>query len=579
MEKISSPSCGGLRQLLSRYADLYECKYIGQVYVARRRSAGSPLSVGAAASASASSVRAPRDPHRAPTAAPITQAAMEELQELFPNFLVPVKALWTTAPEAEWEIHRRVMEALRAHINTCLVFYAHPAHRVAPAKASDAKKNEQDDEERRTSVLENGYVLLCAGDRSSQAGQHGVGGDNGASSPQAHHQPDVCARLADHMIQPYEWYRVARVLPTAAEEVLFDRQLYDAAAALLPLGRDVWQVLLSAPHLFAVRYDCAVESSPSTNASASTTCSKANLASTTRCAEPRVFVRFNLHPRFIPPGVAFVREEELLRGLEEVAINREANRCGLTTRQRRHKRKLQRQLTYLRNPTPYFDDRVLAQHLFDLLPMRDAVHQSALLGALPPHAVSAFPQNVTDLLKERTDLFRLSDARHGVLVQRADALVEEPQRAVDSVTGEEVLQCIFSCYSTRSDPRGGTTISRNLSRLPRLIRERLFAMHDVVEELLCLYPEKVEVLSDTSLAAAAHGAPSASLTSQKTQLDGRVKRELQSVRGRRDFLVPFRFVGEWEEKLMEKYTKQKQKELAKGSARQRTPSDRRPRSP
>ncbi|KPA86392.1 putative mitochondrial hypothetical protein [Leptomonas pyrrhocoris] len=552
---------------------MYESRQMGLVHVARRRSVESSVSAEGSVGGLTSSIRASRTPHSASTALPITEAAMAELQELFPDFLVPVKALWETTPEAQEESKRRVMSALRAHQSSWLTFYAHPAHRAPRGETSEVAEREQYRKECRTSVLESGYVMLSDAARLSLAGQRvvndegGVHTENGSSSAPTHPcRCDVRARLADYTIQPYEWYRVARVLPTAAKEVLFGEELYDAAAALLPSWRDVWQVLFSAPHLFTVRYDDGTECSPSADAAAaSKTRSMAHLTPTADSAATRLFVRFNLHPRFIPPGVAFVREEELLQRLGEVAVDREKNRCGLTTRQRRHKRKLQRQLTYLRNPTPYFDDRVLAQHLFDLLPMRHGVHQSALLGALPSHAVSAFPHNVTDLLKERGDLFRLADARHGVLVQRADAVLEESQRSVDSVTGEEVLQCIFSSYSTHNDPRNGTTISRSLARLPRLIRERLFAMHDVVQELLCLYPEKVAVLSD------------ASLTQQETQLDERATRELQNVRGRRDFLIPFRFVGEWEEKLLEKYTRHQEKELAKSGARKHSTNNRRPR--
>lgn len=419
-------------------------------------------------------------------------------------------------------------------------------------------------------VFENGYVQLCHPSPASFPSENhaSTGADSVVRAAELdveeQQQRDVNGRLGAYEIQPYEWYRVARVLPTTRAEVVFDDKLFDAAAALLPPGRDVWQVLLSAPQLFTVRYDDGAPTTPS----ATTTSSGSG------GAPSRVLVRFDLHPRFIPAGVGYVKEAELLRELEEVAVNREENRCGLTTRQRRRKRKLQRQLAYLRNPTPYFDERVLAQHLFDLLPMRDGVHQSALLGALPSHAVAAFPQNVTDLLKERDDLFRLSDARHGVLVQRADAPLDAVPRTPDSVTGDEILQCIYAAYSSRSDPRLGTTISRSLSRLPRLIRDRLYAMDDVVQELLCMYPERVAVLTD---AAGATGGAATKIQDVATSLDERAKRELQNVRGRRDFLVPFRFVGEWESKLLDQYTKQQEKEQVRSSARHRTVNRRPPR--
>lgn len=574
MESISSPGCGGLRLLLSRYPELFETKTIGHVHVARRRPQssgnakellwrGRSMVLGdGAASGLRSHERTSKDSQCGSTAPAETDYAVTALQRLFPEFLVPVKALWTTVAECEEAGEKaRVLSALQAHQGDHLIFHAHPSHRVACDGRPEVEKSVQGLREAiekvgslGTTVLENGYVQL----RSSSA--------TSLSTP----SQDLPARLADYKIQPYEWYRVARVLPTAAADVVFDAALYDAAAALLPLGRDVWQVIFSAPHLFAVRYADATQRSACAMETQPTLPAKQNDVAFAS-------VRFKLHPRFIPAGAAYAREEDLLRELEHVALNRDANRCGLTTRQRRHRRKLQQQLTYLRNPSPYFDTRVLAQHIFDMLPMRDGVHQAALLGSLPPHAVNAFPQNVTDLLKERTDLFRLSDARHGVLVQRADAPVEENERTVDSVTGEEVLQCIFSCYSTRIDPRTGTTISRNLSRLPRLIRERLFAMRDVVEELLCLYPEKVALLSGTTPLASPHSSSPSSSFQHGTELDERARRELQNVRGRRDFLIPFRFVGEWEEQLMAKYTRQKEKESAKSGSQSRTAGNRRPR--
>lgn len=577
MEQISSPTCGGLRQLLARYPDWYESKQIGQVHVVRRRAqdvcstssrqrnaASCAHTHGAAWDSQRSAMWTSAKQESGSRARAAREAKLAELRQLFPDFLVPVKALWTTVVEGEEaEMKRRVLDALREHNGEYLLFYEHPEHRTTQKDSLSVGQNEQGKTEESAAVFESGYVRLCSTPAPSSPVQHGVVreddyGSEDRGRPLSTDQCDVCMRLAEHEVQPYEWYRVARVLPTAAAEVAFGKELCDAAGALLPPGRDAWQVLLSAPHLFTVRYGDAADGTRTLSGSAAS------------AAAPYLMVRFRLHPRFIPAGVAFVQEAELLRELEELAVSREENRCGLNTRQRRRKRKLQRQLTYLRNPTPYFDDRVLAQHLFDLLPLRNGVHQSALLGALPPHAVSAFPQNVTDLLKVRDDLFRLSDARHGVLVQRADAPLDAPPRTLDSVTGDEILQCIFASYSTRHDPRQGTTVSRSLPRLPRLIRERLFSMNDVVEELLCLYPEKVVVLSDALSATTSEQQAAA-------QLSERARRELQNVRGRRDFLVPFRFVGEWESKLMEKYTEEQEKEAAKSAARHRGTSHRRAR--
>ncbi|GET92859.1 hypothetical protein, conserved [Leishmania tarentolae] len=560
MERVRNPVCGGLRLLLSRYAERFESKIIGQVHVVRRRfrqrESAAPCrraSVGGTVGRSPAVTSSPSGNAAAtvPTENLVGVAAIfTELQQLFPSYLVPVKALWMTVPEAQEQQWRgRVLEALRSPQHRAwLTFHEHPVHYISRSASTD--------EANLTHVLENGYVQLRLDPASD---------DEGAATlmPQS---PN--AWMTEHEVQPYEWYRVARVLPTAATEVLFTRELQEQAAFLLPPGRDVWHVLLSAPALFELRYvaPTTIESrqparvstiSANSPSSAPISVTYDTTPSPSLCVS--VYVRFRLEERFLPPDIESAREDNILRELETLAVDRATSACGLSSRQRRRKRKLQRQLAYLRNPTPYFDERVLAQHLFDLLPLRDGVHQSALLGSLPQSAVQAFPQNVTEILQTRKDLFRLSDARHGILVQRADA-PQVAQRTIESVTGEEILLNIFSSYSLRSDPKEGTTVSRCLPRLSRLVRERLFAMQDIVAEVLILYPDKVEVLADRSPSISSH---SLSLSPPSSQVDERALRELQAVRGRRDLLVPFRFVGEWQAKLTEKYRKQQEKDALK----------------
>ncbi|KAG5492762.1 hypothetical protein JKF63_01342 [Porcisia hertigi] len=560
MERVCDSVCGGLRSFLSRHTERFETKMIGQVHVVRNRlrprhseafcvrpnvgnTARQPLTAPLPSPGSAAAA-----PSKLNSAA--VQAILSELQSLFPRYLVPVKALWTTVPESEEQhVRRRVLDALQSSQHRAwLTFHEHPAH-WAPRHALG-------DTVELTDVLEHGYVQLRVDSLVSD--------DSGAAPT----SPSPNARMAEHEVQPYEWYRVARVLPTAGTEVLLTTELQEQATILLPPGRQIWHVLFSAPALFELRFvpptrsESVLQSQtphlPAVTSSSAPPCvTYDSTPSPSVCAS--VYVRFRLEDRFVPTNMAGVDETDILRELETLAADRAANTCGLNTRQRRRKRKLQHQLAYLRNPTPYFDERVLAQHLFDLLPLRDGVHQSALLGALPQSAVQAFPPNVTKLFQERDDLFRLCDARHGVLVQRADA-PKSAQRSIESVTGEEILLHIFSTYSLRSDPREGTTISRSLPRLPRLVRERLFAMQDIVAEVLILYSDKVELLVDrfpdfTSL------SPSSSLP--PSGADDRALRELRAVRGRRDFLVPFRFVGEWQEKLREKYTRQQEKDRVK----------------
>ncbi|KAG5466923.1 hypothetical protein LSCM1_01100 [Leishmania martiniquensis] len=560
MERVCDPVCGGLRLLLARYSERFESKMIGQVHVVRSRQKqrqwAAPhhrLDAGDTARFPLAATSSPPVSATAAVAKPnsaAVQAILAELQELFPNYLVPVKALWATVPEAEEQLVRRcVLDALRSpQHRVWLTFYEHPAHCASCSTSAEAAAQ--------THVLEHGYVRCRLGAEA---------GDDVAAAPTPS-SPN--ARMVEHQVQQYEWYRVARVLPTSAAELLFTGELQEQAALLLPPGRDVWHVLFSAPALFDVRLVTPVADEsvrqPGAPAFSGADPSSAPLFVAHGATPPpslcaSVYVRFRLEERFVPPDMAGANEASIMRELETLAADRATNDCGLSSRQRRRKRKLQRQLAYLRNPTPYFDDRVLAQHLFDLLPLRDGVHQSALLGSLPQTAVQAFPPNVTELLQARKDLFQLSDVRHGILVQRADA-PKVTQRSAESVTGEEILLYVFSAYSLRSDPREGTTISRCLPRLPRLVRERLFAMQDIVAEVLIPYPDKVEVLADRSPRISPH--PS-STSPHTAGADERVLRELRTVRGRRDFLVPFRFVGEWQEKLTEKYVKQQEKDNLK----------------
>ncbi|KAG5466382.1 hypothetical protein LSCM4_01532 [Leishmania orientalis] len=561
MERVCDPVCGGLRHLLSRYSERFESKMIGQVHVVRSRGrqgqrAAPHRRIDVGDTARHSFTAPPPPPGDAAGTASksnsvAVQAILAELQELFPSYLVPVRALWTTVPEPQEQlVKHRVLDALRSPQHRAwLTFYEHPAHCASCRTAAEAAAQ--------THMFEHGYV---------QRRFDPAAGDDGAAASTPPLPPD--ARMVEYQVQPYEWYRVARVLPTATAELLFTSELQDQAAVLLPSGRDVWHVLLSAPALFEVRYvvpatDESVRQSGapplSAGAPSSGPLSVIHDATPPPSLRASVYVRFRLEERFVPPDMAGVNEASILRELETLAADRAASACGLNSRQRRRKRKLQRQLAYLRNPTPYFDERVLAQHLFDLLPLRDGVHQSALLGSLPQPAVQAFPQNVTELLQARKDLFQLSDARHGILVQRADA-PKVAQRSAESVTAEEILLYIFSAYSLRSDPREGTTVSRCLPRLPRLVRERLFAMQDVVAEVLIPYPEKVEVLGDQSTRIT---SLSSSTSLRTNDADEHILRELRAVRGRRDFLVPFRFVGEWQEKLTEKYTRQQEKDKLK----------------
>lgn len=529
MKELSGPQRGGLRFFLSQHSDRFELQQIGSVPVVRRRptsSSQTPRHTRGSSALQDGRSSPPGDRGMSDVTArvvPLSSTSSSpppptEVTELFPSFLVPVKVLWETVePMKRAAAQQHVLSIIRKHRQRYLTI-------VNPRSSDDSDKS-----------LCTAYVAL-----------QGVALESGENRESVKPEKGPDAALLEFKVEEYEWFRVARLLPTAGVEVKLNPELHDKAAALLPRDRDLLHVLLSAPHLFSIR--CV----PNGSYPLASLGLLPKSRSTVKENPYNIFVRFCLDSKFAPPGWNdVITESELLRELEKIEEERFSNAHGLSTRQRRRKRTLRRLLQYKRDPSPYFDRRVLVQHLFDLLPTTGGVLKSILLGSLPPVATHTFPPNISTLFSENGHLFRLTPSSfNDFLVQRADDAVVAAEREVQSVSSEEILQQIFNNYSLRWDPDEGTSIIRCLNRLPILARQRLFQMTDVEQSLLALYPDKVEILPHEP-------------NVESMRLDERTMAQLRTVRHRKDFLVPFRFVGEWKQRLQERYAAHQYKEFQK----------------
>lgn len=73
----------------------------------------------------------------------------------------------------------------------------------------------------------------------------------------------------------------------------------------------------------------------------------------------------------------------LQRQLDEI-FARSRNKQGVAFPVDRVKRRgIERRIQFIDNPSPFFDHRVMAQYIFDLLPVNAAVHFSHLMRRLP----------------------------------------------------------------------------------------------------------------------------------------------------------------------------------------------------
>lgn len=414
-------------------------------------------------------------------------------------------------------------------------------------------------------------------------------------------------RYAQYRVAEYEWYRVARLIPQLGVDVPITNAFALQAAALLPPGRSVLHVLYSAPHLFQLTAPAAAGDSPGQRdecaarrksregeRSAAVTTMTESLPYALTNAHTRAVaagthkdestaaracelctgeessdawapashyrVRFLLHPYYIPPHHRTCDELQAeLDALDahttttsastwETGTEKEDDQQQRGIRNRRKRRALTRQLEYLIRPSPFFDERVLAQCLFDALPMHDGVPFNQLIGtALPASARACMPRDGSALLRRYPHLFTVVTPHDGLamvnkdvdehgresegasaavsstaadastpfssstfasaaaaaaarshasvtLVYRSDVAVAVP-RSVRSIDAEEILLELFNRFPARQHPAQGTCIFRCLAKLPAVMQQRLHQTCSVEEEILRPYPEKVEIIA------------------------------------------------------------------------------------
>ncbi|CAD2216690.1 hypothetical protein AGDE_11247 [Angomonas deanei] len=324
------------------------------------------------------------------------------------------------------------------------------------------------------------------------------------SSTTPHHK----AAIPASEIEEYELFRVARLLPEAGKPIAIDEAFLNDAQALLPPGHDVLSVCLSAPELFNVTFS---------NGSYS--------------------IQFKLSPTCVP-RIRHPEEE-----LEKIARG---------DGDRRKRRAAQRQLAYLKYRSPFLDERVLAFYLVDILPtvvekgnpFSACVSRADLFKGLPPEIGFCTPVDIRAFLSKFPNLFTLMDGEGtDLLIQRADLPIPH-QSSEEDITAEEVLTEIFLHYPQTRPPIKGTNLFRCLNTLSPPLRRKLYSFKNVKEELLLLFPDKVELMTNP------FGPPT-----EVDDLFHPTPHQIRTCKGRVDFFIPFRFKDDWLEKLEKKYDK------------------------
>ncbi|EPY17558.1 hypothetical protein STCU_10528 [Strigomonas culicis] len=357
-------------------------------------------------------------------------------------------------------------------------------------------------------------------------GRAGAGRSVPHASPTGRHAPAVertatpvapaslTPQVPAQAIEPYEWYRVARLFPDVDTEVRLTAELEGAAAQLLPEGHDLLSVCLSAPSLFTVR----VESGADERGSAS----------------PTVHLRFLLRPQYA--GTSRLSAEALHDKLHD------------PTTPRKRKRFLARELACKQNPLPYLDEGVMAHYVFDILPPDTYITRAELVRQIPKDISACLPTPLKRLWEGYPHLFSVLQVErmNDIALQRADVPLPKKRRVAD-VALEEVLMEIFNRYPLRRHPIVGTNLFRCLNNLPRLLQERIHTITDVEKCFVRAFPDKIEPLALPSVDDPTYEAIAA--------LVNPLPSELAKGSGRTDLFIPFRFVGEWYEKLFQKYAK------------------------
>lgn len=334
--------------------------------------------------------------------------------------------------------------------------------------------------------------------------------------------------LDTYQVEPYEWFRLARLFPYVRYPVAVNPTLLSEAANLLPEGRDPLHVLASAPELF----HCAVGDGDDGELG-------------------EVSVRFLLHPSYSMQPES-LSAEEVRRQLGEMV-------GFIPQRLKRKRRRLRRALQFLEEPVSFLDERVWAYFMFDLLPVTGSVSADRVISMIPDNYKQCTPVQWRSTLQKFPSLFKVFNGPNELLLQRADLPSVEVRPFID-ITAEEVLQEVFKAYPLRFHPELGVTVCQMLTKLPRNVCQRLYSMKNVEVEVMKKFPDKVEILRRNTFFVEEEGGPPTLSTSGRFRVPYKNRADmLQQVRGREDFLVAFRFIGEWQDRLEEKFVKRCQK--------------------
>lgn len=334
-------------------------------------------------------------------------------------------------------------------------------------------------------------------------------------------------RYRNFQVEPYEWFRIARICPYTKTFLVVTPSLLQEAELLLPPERDPLHVWASAPDLFDIRIGDGEEGELG-----------------------MLCVRFIVHPTYLASSENKT-EEELVRQLEELA--------GPTQRTKKKRRRLRRALQCLKEPLSFLDERVWAHFIFDSLPESSSATAEMVVSMLPEAYKNCTPVHWRTTLQKFPTLFKVYNGPVDLLIQRADLPMVQ-MRPLQEISPEEVLQEIYKCYPLRFHPEIGVTISQMLTKLPKAISQRLYTMENVEKEMLLKHQDKVEILRSNTFFLERQGGPPIFSSNGKLRVPFKSRPEmLQQVRGREDFLIGFRFIGEWQDRLIEKFVKRCQK--------------------
>ncbi|CCW69511.1 unnamed protein product [Phytomonas sp. Hart1] len=487
--------------------------------------------------------KGPSDPH----AAPPTKANLYNLFcdhnfndtiACFPSFVVPVCALWglsckdsneiptsvreiSTNPLTEAEKTKKDVVKKLLMKNKKYLMYVNPFtnDEILPRLDSEKRKEWLSNHPNHLSVYalwELGYVSL----------HPKVVSDISTDFTYWNIISSTNKNLEDLRVKEFAWYRLASLFPHVCEEIELTEGWFAKAKELLPPNLSPLQVLCSAPHLFKTYSRDISEGVPYEGYSDSSNHTKIQLYSQ--------FILDNQYAMTVNES-----EEELRAKLEETSKRKKNRSSDLNTSvpiNRRKRRRIRRRLHYLTNRTPFFDERVLIQFVFDHLPEDKSISFNELLDNLPDDVTHCFPGEIIPLFSRYPSYFHVfydNDA----MIQRAD--LPKNTRLLKDITAGEILQEFFLRYPYREHPEKGTCIYWYLSILPSGIVRRLNTCLNFEEEVLRKFPEKVEILP-----------------LEQNGLTEEEKKEIMRLYiNKRHFFIPFRFLGDWRKQLEDRYYK------------------------